>query len=56
MRRIGDELRLTLELPAQALGLPAWAGWTAPLAVVWAWGLAALSWRLGVRHYQGGGG
>ena len=41
---------------AQQLGLPDWIGWTAPLAVVWAWALAALSWRLGVRHYQGGGG
>ncbi|MFB9311910.1 ABC transporter permease [Nocardioides plantarum] len=41
---------------ASRLGLPDWIGWTAPLAVVWAWALAALSWRLGVRHYQGGGG
>ena len=41
---------------AQELGLPGWIGWTAPLAVVWAWALAALSWRLGIRHYQGGGG
>ncbi len=38
------------------LGLPAWIGWTAPLAAVWAWGFAAWSWRVGVRHYQGGGG
>ncbi|SDU93205.1 ABC-2 type transport system permease protein [Microlunatus sagamiharensis] len=36
--------------------LPAWLGWCAPLAAVWAWGLALLSWRVGVRHYQGGGG
>jgi ABC-2 type transport system permease protein len=41
---------------AQQLGLPDWIGWTAPVAVVWAWLLAAFSWRLGVRHYQGGGG
>ncbi|GAA5149811.1 ABC transporter permease [Nocardioides marinquilinus] len=41
---------------AQQLGLPGWIGWTTPLAVVWAWLLAALSWRVGVRHYQGGGG
>ena len=41
---------------AQQLGLPDWIGWTAPLATLWAWALAALSWRLGVRHYQGGGG
>ena len=38
------------------LGLPPWSGWAAPLAAVWAWCLAAVSWRLGVRHYQGGGG
>jgi ABC-2 type transport system permease protein len=41
---------------AQQLGLPAWAGWTAPLAAVWAWVFAAWAWRAGVRHYQGGGG
>lgn len=40
----------------ERLGLPGWIGWTAPLAAVWAWGFAALSWRVGVRHYQGGGG
>jgi ABC-2 type transport system permease protein len=36
--------------------LPSWLGWCAPLAALWAWGLAWLSWRWGVRHYQGGGG
>jgi len=36
--------------------LPHWLGWCAPLAALWAWGMALLSWRLGVRHYQGGGG
>ena len=36
--------------------LPSWAGWCAPLAAVWAWALALTSWRIGVRHYQGGGG
>ena len=41
---------------AQQLGLPGWIGWTAPLAALWAWALAGVSWRLGVRHYQGGGG
>ncbi len=41
---------------AQQLGLPAWSGWLAPVAAVWAWVLAAWSWRVGVRHYQGGGG
>lgn len=50
-------------LPAlQILGLegpewlPAWLGWCGPLAAVWIWALALLSWRVGVRHYQGGGG
>ncbi|HWI42754.1 MAG TPA: ABC-2 family transporter protein [Nocardioides sp.] len=36
--------------------LPGWAGWCAPVAALWAWALALTSWRLGVRHYQGGGG
>jgi ABC-2 type transport system permease protein len=36
--------------------MPAWLGWCAPLAAVWAWALALLTWRAGVRHYQGGGG
>ncbi|GLY18166.1 ABC transporter permease [Kineosporia sp. NBRC 101677] len=36
--------------------LPSWVGWAAPLAAVWMWGLAWLSWRIGTRHYQGGGG
>lgn len=36
--------------------LPAWLGWCAPLAAAWAWALALLTWRAGVRHYQGGGG
>lgn len=36
--------------------LPGWAGWLAPLAAVWMWAVAALAWRTGVRHYQGGGG
>jgi ABC-2 type transport system permease protein len=36
--------------------MPAWLGWCAPLAAVWAWTLALLTWRWGVRHYQGGGG
>ncbi len=37
-------------------GLPTWAGWCAPVAAAWTCLLAALSWRVGVRHYQGGGG
>lgn len=36
--------------------LPSWLGWCAPLAAVWTWAMALLAWRLGVRHYQGGGG
>ena len=36
--------------------LPHWLGWCAPVAAAWAWGLALVSWRWGVRHYQGGGG
>lgn len=36
--------------------LPGWAGWLAPLAAVWMWLAAGLCWRVGTRHYQGGGG
>jgi ABC-2 type transport system permease protein len=36
--------------------LPAWLGWCAPLAALWTWAMALLAWRIGVRHYQGGGG
>ncbi|EWT03548.1 ABC transporter permease [Intrasporangium oryzae NRRL B-24470] len=35
---------------------PTWLAWCTPLAALLAWGLAALSWRLGTRHYQGAGG
>lgn len=44
-----------LDLPGIA-GLPSWLGWCTPLAAVWAWALALLCWRQGVRHYQGAGG
>ncbi|WP_183092817.1 ABC transporter permease [Nocardioides stalactiti] len=37
-------------------GLPDGVGWCAPIAAAWTWAWALLSWRLGVRHYQGGGG
>ncbi|MBF4160989.1 ABC-2 family transporter protein [Nocardioides sp. CBS4Y-1] len=37
-------------------GLPTWLGWCAPVAALWAVVLAALAWRVGVRHYQGAGG
>ena len=36
--------------------LPSWLGWCAPLAALWTWAMALLAWRIGVRHYQGGGG
>lgn len=36
--------------------LPGWLGWCAPVAAIWTWVMASLAWRLGVRHYQGGGG
>ena len=36
--------------------MPGWLGWCAPLAALWAWALALLTWRAGVRHYRGGGG
>jgi ABC-2 type transport system permease protein len=36
--------------------LPSWLAWCTPVAAIWAWALALLSWRVGVRHYQGGGG
>jgi ABC-2 type transport system permease protein len=36
--------------------MPGWLGWCAPLAAAWAWVLALVTWRAGVRHYQGGGG
>ncbi|KNX36197.1 ABC transporter permease [Luteipulveratus halotolerans] len=36
--------------------LPSWLAWCTPLAAIWAWAMALLFWRIGVRHYQGGGG
>lgn len=36
--------------------LPGGLGWCAPVAALWTWAMALLSWRWGVRHYQGGGG
>ena len=44
-----------LGLPASPW-LPHWLGWCAPLAAAWTWLLALTTWRVGVRHYQGGGG
>jgi ABC-2 type transport system permease protein len=44
-----------LDLPGSAW-LPSWLGWCTPLAALWACAAAAIAWRCGVRHYQGGGG
>ena len=44
-----------LWLPGPEL-FPTWLAWFTPLAALWIWGVALLSWRIGVRHYQGGGG
>lgn len=44
-----------LDVPGPA-GVPVWAGWLAPVAAVWAWLVAMLAWRTGVRHYTGAGG
>ncbi len=44
-----------LGLPGSDL-FPPWLGWCAPLAAIWTWAMALLAWRIGVRHYQGGGG
>jgi ABC-2 type transport system permease protein len=40
---------------ADPLGLPAWAGFVAPLVAVPAAGLAALAWRAGIRNYRSTG-
>ncbi|GGK64658.1 ABC transporter permease [Nocardia camponoti] len=44
-----------LGLPGPPL-LPAWSAWLTPVAAAWVWLLAAAAWRVGTRHYQGGGG
>ncbi|TWP34749.1 ABC transporter permease [Leekyejoonella antrihumi] len=36
--------------------LPAWLAWCTPVFATWTWAMALLFWRLGLRHYQGGGG
>jgi ABC-2 type transport system permease protein len=46
---------LIMNLPGP-FGLPAWLGWLAPVFAGWIWLLAALLWRIGVRHYTGAGG
>ncbi|GAB7047501.1 ABC transporter permease [Catenuloplanes indicus] len=40
---------------ADPLGLPAWAGWAAPLVCVPAALVAGLIWRTGIRHYRSTG-
>ncbi len=44
-----------LGLPGPAL-LPTWLAWCTPVFALTTCGIAALAWRLGIRHYQGGGG
>jgi ABC-2 type transport system permease protein len=44
-----------LDLPGPAL-LPTWLAWCTPVFALSTCGIAALAWRLGIRHYQGGGG
>ena len=46
-------LIMGLEGPAY---LPAWLGWFAPLFAAWAWLLAWLAWRVGMRRFTGAGG
>lgn len=46
---------IILGLPGPAF-LPAWLGWFAPLFAVWAWVLALLAWRAGIRTFTGAGG
>jgi ABC-2 type transport system permease protein len=46
---------LILGLPGPAF-LPSWLGWFAPLFAVWAWVLALLAWRAGIRKFTGAGG
>ena len=36
--------------------LPAWLGWFAPFFAAWAWLLAWLAWRTGIRRFTGAGG
>ncbi|MEV0293932.1 ABC-2 family transporter protein [Nocardia sp. NPDC050710] len=44
-----------LRLPGPPL-LPSWLAWLTPVATLWVWLLALGLWRIGTRHYQGGGG
>nr|WP_200209847.1 ABC-2 family transporter protein [Micromonospora veneta] len=40
---------------ADPLGLPAWVGWTAPGVALVAAAVAAVAWRVGIRHYRSTG-
>ena len=42
--------------PPGPRSLPAWLGWFAPVFAVWAWLLAWLAWRAGIRRFTGAGG
>jgi ABC-2 type transport system permease protein len=44
-----------LRLPGPEL-VPTWLAWCSPVAAAAAWAVAWLLWRVGTRHYQGGGG
>jgi len=46
---------IILDLPGPPF-LPAWLGWFAPIFAVWAWVLALLAWRAGIRKFTGAGG
>ena len=46
---------LIMGLPGPSF-LPAWLGWFAPVFAVWAWLLAWLAWRAGIRKFTGAGG
>jgi len=46
---------LIMGLPGPEL-LPSRLGWFAPLFAIWAWLLAAIAWRSGVRRFTGAGG
>ena len=47
---------LRLPAPAELPWLDPALAWAAPAVAAWTWLVVAALWRLGVRHYQGGGG
>lgn len=52
---VAYEPALTLLGRTDPLGLPAWAGFLSPLVALIAAGIAALTWRAGIRHYRSTG-